>query len=131
MSGKFLYKKPTIITILILQFIPFVLFPPSSFVITSQEWWLPIVLALFALIAIFQLLARKSLAAWPWYLIGFAQGFNVISRLMMLMPHATMNVNGAQVFNAPYTILSLLSITLSWLMLFYIEKPEVKMTLAR
>jgi bacteriorhodopsin len=131
MSGKFIYQRSTIVAILILQFIPLIMFPPSAFSLTSQELWLPFVLAIFALVAIIQLIARKSTASWPWYMVGFAQGFNIISRLMMLMPHATLKENGTQIFNTPYVLLTVISVIISWLILDYIEKPEVRMNLLR
>ena len=43
---------------------------------------------------------------WPWYLVSFAQGVNIISRLMMLLPHATRNNEGVQDFNAAYVIIA-------------------------
>jgi hypothetical protein len=119
--------KPQIITtLLILQFIPMVLFPPESFGAKSQEWWLPVILAFMALIAIIQVF-RGSTSSWPWHLIGFAQGFNIISRLMMLFPHITVNQNGAQVFNGLYVGLTILSMLLSTALLWYTELPEVRM----
>jgi hypothetical protein len=124
--------KPTIIIlVLILQFIPLVLFPAESFAPTTQEWWLPVLLAALALVAIFQLVFRRSVALWPWYLVSFAQGFNIISRLMMIMPHATRNQDGAQVFNTSYVILTLISMLLSSFFLWYTELPDVRMGLLR
>ncbi len=117
--------------ILILQFIPFVLFPPSSFSPTTQEWWLPVLLAFFVAVAVFQLLFRRSVANWPWDLMGFAQGFNIISRLMLLFPHAAYNQEGNWVFNTPYVSLTLLSIVISALLLWYLELPEVRIGLLR
>jgi hypothetical protein len=115
---------------LILQFIPMVMFPPESFSPKTQEWWLPVLLAILAIIAIVQLY-RHSVATWPWHLIGFSQGFNIISRLLMLFPHATLNQDGGQVFNTTYVILSVLSMGLSAFLLWYTELPEVRMGLLR
>jgi zinc transporter ZupT len=70
-------------------------------------------------------------ALWPWYLVSFAQGFNIISRLMMIMPHATRNQDGAQVFNTSYVILTLISMLLSSFFLWYTELPDVRMGLLR
>ena len=121
--------KPRFIKLfLILQVIPLILFPPESF--KTQEWWLPVLLAVLVVIAVIQLY-RHSLALWPWYLISFAQGFNIISRLMMIMPHATRNDNGVQVFNTPYVVLTLLSLLLSSFLLWYTELPEVRLGLVR
>jgi hypothetical protein len=116
-------------TILLLQFIPILLFPPSTFELTSQTWWLPAILVVLAIVGVVQVL-RKSVAPWPLFLISFAQGFNVISRLLMLMPQSTQGVQG-QIFNAPFFILSIISMLASAFVLWYVEKPEVKQQLMR
>ena len=131
MQRRALYRPGVIILILILQFIPLLLFPASSFASTTQEWWLPALLALMVLVAIVQLVVRRSAAAWPWYLIAFAHGFNIISRLMMLWSHATVNVEGAQVVNWPYIIMTFLAMGMSAFVLWYVEKPEVRVGLLR
>ena len=123
---QFQTTRTMITVMLIFQFVPMVLFPPASFSPDTQEWWLPVLLALFAIIAIVQIF-RRSVATWPWHLIAFSQGFNIISRLMMIFPHATMNVNGTQEFNPLYVVLSLISMGLSTFLLWYMDLPEVRM----
>lgn len=127
---KYLTSPKAISVMLILQFIPMVMFPPESFSPKTQEWWLPVLLAILAIIAIVQIY-RRSTATWPWHLVGFSQGFNIISRLLMLFPHATLNQGNVQVFNTPYVVLSLLSMGLSAFLLWYTELPEVRMGLLR
>jgi len=131
MQRRALYRPGVIILILILQFIPLLLFPAASFATTTQEWWLPALLALMVLVAIVQVVVRRSAAAGPWYLMAFAQGFNIISRLMMLWSHATVNVEGAQVINWPYIIMTFLAMGMSVFVLWYVEKPEVRVGLLR
>jgi hypothetical protein len=131
MSRQTLATRQVIIAILCLQFIPLILFPPASFQLTSQEWWLPVLLAVIAMIGVFQLVFRHSVESWPWYLISFCHGFNIIIRLMMLLPHITRNDNGAQVFNAPYFFLTVASILLSTLVLLYTELPDVRQGLLK
>lgn len=116
---------------LILQIIPLVLFPPESFSPNSQEWWLPVLLAAMVLLACVQLILRRSHQLWPWHLMSFSQGFNIISRLMMLWPHATKTVGGATVLNVPYVALTLASMAMSAFLLWYLELPEVRMGLVR
>lgn len=126
-SFRQMLTKPIMISImLILQFIPMVLFPPKAFSATSQEWWLPVILAFLALISTIQIF-RHTISTWPWHLVLFSQGFNIISRLMMLFPHATYNLNGQQYFDTLYVALSLLSMGLSVFFLWYMELPEVRM----
>ena len=124
-------SRKTIIAALILQLIPLILFPSESFSPNTQEWWLPVLLAALVLLADFELIVRRSSQVWPWYLMSFSQGFNIISRLMMLWPHAPHTVNGATVANMPYILLTLLAMGLSALLLWYTELPEVRLGLLR
>ena len=124
-------SREVIIAVLLLQLIPLVLFPPESFSTNTQEWWLPVLLAVLVLVADFALIVHRSHQAWPWYLVSFAQGFNIISRLMMVWAHATKTVGGATVANAPYIFLTLLAMALSALLLWYMELPGVRLGLLR
>lgn len=128
MLRKTLSRKQIVVVILILQFIPLVLFPPASFSPDTQEWWLPVLLAILDAVGIFGLFVRHTLELWPWYLISFAQGFNIISRLMMLMPHSIIVLNGVQSVNVIYISLTMISMLLSAFILWYVELPEVRMT---
>jgi hypothetical protein len=124
-------KKSIIIVLLVLQFIILVMFPAESFSPDSQEWWLPVLLAVLALIAVVRLIWKGGDVGWPWYLLGFAQGFNIISRLMMLMPHSMINVGGDVVLNSNYVILTILSMIFSGFFLWYIELPEVRINMIK
>lgn len=131
MRPGLLTRPPVIIAILILQLIPLLLFPPQFFSLASQVWWLPVLLVLMTLIADFQLIIRRSPAVGPWLLIGFAQGFNIISRLMMVWPNATVLQGENTSVNWLYLVLTLFSIAVSWLLLIYTEKPAVREGLLR
>ncbi len=125
------FTQPAVIKIiLILGLVPIVIFPPSTYDIKSQEWWLPLILVVLALVGIVELF-RKSSAPWPMYLVAFAQGFNIISRLLMFMPNSTLEVNGVQAVNTLYLVLTVISMITSGLILWYIELPEVKQKLAQ
>ena len=112
--------------LLILQFLPLVLFPPKSFSPASQEWWLPVLCALLAVTACLQLIIRRGTQLWPWYVLSFAHGINIISRLMMLWGHATKTVGGVTVLNLPYIALTLAAMAMSAWLLWYLELPEVR-----
>jgi len=121
-----LATRAAIRSILIAQFIPLLLFPPESFASTSQEWWLPVLLAGMVLVADVELIARRTTSVRPWNLLLFAQGFNIISRLMMLWGHATKTVGGVTVLNLPYITLTLVAMAMSAWLLWYLELPEVR-----
>ncbi len=131
MNRAALANRGIIIPVLLLQVIPLLLLPPESFSPTTQEWWLPALLVIMVLIAFVQLLVGRNNAAWPWHLMSFAQGFNIISRLMMIWPHATVVTKGATVLNWSYISLTTIALLLSVFLLWYIELPEVRMNMAK
>ena len=126
MLRKLLSNRVAINIILCLQLVPLLIFPASSYSPSTQEWWLPIVLSFLVIVALVQLIFRKSQAAWPWYLLAFSQGFNIISRLMMLLPHTTQNAAGVQVFNADYFVIAVVAMIVSAFEIWYCELPEVR-----
>jgi hypothetical protein len=126
MLRKILSARGVIPVIMSFQIVPLLIFPPSSYSGRSQEWWLPALLTFLVIIALVQILIRKTRAPWPWYLVSFAQGVNIISRLMMFMPHATMNNAGRQEFNSLYVILAVVSMILSAFEIWYNDLPEVR-----
>jgi len=126
MLQKLLSNRIAIYVVLCLQLVPLLMFPSSAYSPRTQEWWLPIVLSFLVVIALVQVIFRKSHASWPWYLLAFSQGFNIISRLMMLLPHATENAGGVQRFNADYVIIAAIAMVLSAFEIWYCELPEVR-----
>ena len=126
MLRKVLSNRIAVYVILCIQIVPLLIFPASSYSARSQEWWLPVVLSFLVILALVQLIFRKSQAAWPWYLLAFSQGFNIISRLMMLLPHATENAGGIQVFNTDYVVIAVVSMIISAFEIWYCELPEVR-----
>ena len=120
-----------ITAVLVLQLVPLVLFPPESFSPKTQEWWLPVLLSIMVLWADIELLVRRNDQTWPWYLMSFAQGFNIISRIMMLWPHATVTINKVDMLNGPYILLAFVAMALSAYCLWYLEQPDVRLGLLR
>jgi hypothetical protein len=112
--------------ILCLQVIPLLIFPSSSWTLTTQEWWLPVLLCALVVIALVQLLILRRHSAWPWYILSFAQGFNIISRLMMLLPHSTIGEGDAKRFNGMYVLVTVIAMLLSAFEIWYCELPEVR-----
>jgi hypothetical protein len=113
--------------LLCLQIVPLILFPASSYTLKTQEWWLPVLLSVLTIIALIQLLLRRSTAAWPWYLLAFSQGFNIISRLMMVLPHATVTGPGGELkANSAYLLIAFATMLFSAFEIWYSELPEVR-----
>jgi hypothetical protein len=129
MLRKMLSTRGVIPVVMCFQVIPLLVFPFSSYSVKSQEWWLPVLLTLLVLISLVQLLIRKTQAMWPWYLVSFAQGINIISRLMMLLPHATQNREGVQDFNPVYVIVAVAAMLFSAFEIWYNDLPEVRRNL--
>ena len=129
MFRKILSAKAVIPVLMCLQVVPLLLMAPSSYSLNSQEWWLPALLTVLVIISLVQILIRKTPVSWPWYLVSFAQGFNIISRLMMLLPHATRNNEGTQVFSSEYVIIAIVAMLLSAFEIWYNELPEVRRNL--
>ena len=111
---------------LILQIAPLIVFPLSTFTVKSQEWWLPVLLTILVVVALVQILIRRSQAVSPWHLLSFAQGFNIISRLMMLLPHSAEFQGGVQRFNTDYVIITVASMLFSAFEIWYVDLPEVR-----
>jgi hypothetical protein len=131
MQRRPIATRKVIVTLLTLQIIPLLLLPPESFAPTSQEWWLPILLAAMVVTADLELLVRGSRKLWPWHLMIFAQGFNIISRLMMMWAHATKISGGATVLNVPYLAFTLVAMVWSACLLWYLELPDVRLGVGR
>ena len=107
------------------------LLPLENFAPSSQEPWLPALLVIMVIIADVELIARRSPAMWPWLLMAFDQGFNVISRMMIIWSHATVMTGSGPVPNWTYIILAVISMALSAFLLTYSERPDVRVGLLR
>jgi len=118
--------RPLVWVLCIVQFITFLLFPASSYSPSSQEWWLPVLCLVLALVGTLQLMVRHSPQPWPWYIISFAHGINIISRLMLFLPRATVRVQGDLRLNTLYVVLAVASMLISAFYLWYLERYEVR-----
>jgi hypothetical protein len=131
MQRRAVANRGLIIAVLIPQVIPLLLFPAESYSPKTQEWWLPVLLVVMVVVADIYLILFRTPAPWPWYLMSFAQGFNIISRLMMLWPHSANQVGKTYVLDGPYIACTLISIIMSGFVLWYTELPDVRMGLLR
>lgn len=132
MFRTFITGRVMIRVLLWLQILPLLAFPPSTFNLQTQEWWLPAFLTLLTVLSIVQVFfGREQHASWPWYLLSFSQGFNIISRMMMILPHATITEGGgAQVANGGYLIIAFASMLFSAFEIWYCELPELRQKMA-
>ena len=114
--------KSRVVTIVaILQFIPPLILPPSAFASPS----LAIIALLAIVLALFGLLAWGLLTyrAWARVLTIFVQGFNMIARLLILFPNA---VNRDGHVDLASILTSVISIALSCIVLYFIDKPDIE-----
>jgi hypothetical protein len=131
MFRKYITSRIMVPVFLCLQIIPLVVFPFETYSIKTQEWWLPVLLALLTVISLVQIFFRHSIAVWPWYLLSFSQGFNIISRLMMLLPHSTKGVEGGGLeANTTYIVIAFAAMLFSAFEIWYNELPEVRQKFA-
>ena len=110
--------RPSIVAVVaILQFIPPLLLPPRMLLSAS-----PLVLA--APLVLFAFLGWAMLALKPWAktLCIFVQGFSVIARFLIMFPQASPGESTDWAF----VLTSLLSIGLSTVILYVIDKPQVQ-----
>lgn len=131
MQQRAMFRPPVIMLILSLQFIPLLLFPAEVFAPGSQQWWLPAILTLMVLIADFEVIIRRRATPWPWVLLSLAQGLNIISRLMIIWSQGAKDTHDIIVFHGLYIAMTVVAIALSVFLLWYTEKPQVRIGLLR
>jgi hypothetical protein len=96
-----------------------------------RELLTPASIASMVVVAAIEVIVRRGTAIWPWTLMVFAQGFNIISRIMMVWSHATVSDSGVTSPNWTYLVMTLASILLSAFLLTYLERPDVRSGLLR
>jgi hypothetical protein len=116
-------RRPALITaIAIFQALAILLMPPK--VLTSINWLLFLVpLPIFALLA-WALLTLRPLGRT---LTIFLQGLNIVVRVLITMAKVVPSKAPGTPADVPLLISSLVSITLSVLILFYVDQPEMQL----
>jgi hypothetical protein len=104
--------------IAVAQIVPFILFP---WPMTLQSFILVLVLALLCAFLGWALWSHKP---WGRKLTIFTQGLNIVIRLITLFGNVYTAESG---FKWMMLITYLCSMALSWLILSYIDKPEVQL----
>ena len=111
-------SRPTIVTIVaVLQFIPAFLLPPD-FLFSASPFLLLGPVALFVFLG----WAMFTLKPWATTLCIFVQGFNAITRFLILFPQAS----AGEGIDWLFVVTSLASIGLSTAILYIIDRPNVQ-----
>ena len=106
-----------------LQWIPLLLYPPSTF-----ESGLPVVgVVIAALLALGFVMWRGR--NWALTLAIFLQGFNVIVRLMMLLSHAVGPESSGSTVDIQYIVASLIAMSLSSWYLYRLDQPDTRVVM--
>jgi hypothetical protein len=111
-----------IIFIAIVQIIPILLLPPEVLLSVNRLFLLgPVVV--FALLG-WALLTLRPLART---MTIFLQGFSIIVRLLVAMARVVPSKAAGTPADTPLLVTSLLSIVLSTLILYYVDKPDLQL----
>jgi len=114
-----------VILVAIFQFIPPLILPLDT-LRQMKPWAFVPALAVFLLLG-WGLLARKI---WALTSTIFVQGFSIIVRLLSVLPGAvTLAEDGSRIFHKDFVIASVLSIALSVVILYVIDRPEVRLNM--
>ena len=115
-----------IITVAIGQFIPVLLYPPTVLV-SANLVILGTTIAIFAFVG-YYLIQRQ---VWAKTLTIFVQGFNIITRLMILIAHGANPIKDGGGGNWDVIIFNLVAIGLSTLILYRFDVPEIELAFSR
>jgi len=111
-----------LILIAALQFVAPLIVPPDTLKGISPAAWSTIV-AVFVVLGI-SLLRRKS---WSRVATIFIQGFNIIIRILVIIPSAIQGNTPGNPLNVMILSTFAISMLLSSLILYYIDLPDVQM----
>lgn len=108
--------KKYVLLVAIFQFVPLLLYPPDV-IFSIEPVFLIFAVVLFAFVGWRLVLGRT----WASIFSTFLQGFNIITRLAMIFPHAL--VEGR--VNYPFVITAILAISISIYFLYLLGKTEL------
>jgi hypothetical protein len=113
-----------LLPVYIFQIVPLLIYPPRTL---ASGWAVIIILAAIFVLLGFGLQKGRN---WALSLSLTMQGFNVVVRLLMLFPNAMDSLSdGSKVFDAPYIVMSIISIALSMYFLLRLDRPDVRSTI--
>jgi len=108
------------------QFVPVLLYPPAVLA-SGNLVILGSVIAIFAIVG-YCLIQRR---VWAKTLTIFVQGFNIITRLMILIAHGANPLKDGGGGNWDVIIFNLVAIGLSTLILYRLDVPEIELAFNR
>jgi len=114
-------NKLKLALIYFLQFIPLILYPPSTF----QGGWYLILFVVAGMLALGYFLLRGR--SWALKMSIFLQGFNIIIRLMMGFSHAINAETG--LVDGAFILVTVLGIIISGWVLIRLDQPDVHATI--
>jgi len=120
----FANKPRSLVLIALLQVVPIALLPPGSY----RGLGIPVIavgIVLFGILGASLLRGRR----WARSAAIFAQGMNIIVRLLMSLSNAMVDVQGAARPNVPFLVTAVVSMALSGLVLYAIDQPEIEMAM--
>jgi len=109
-------NKSFLLPIILLQFIPIVLFPLET--LQSGITVVGVVILLFALLG-YGLWRGRT---WGLHMSIFIQGLNIIIRMMMFFPNV---VSELGVWDITYFVINILAMSLSGWFLLRLDRPDV------
>lgn len=110
-------RPPVVTVVALFQFIPAFLLPPDMLLSAN-----PLLLLLPVALFIFLGWAMLTLKPWATTLCIFVQGFNAITRFLILWPQAS----PGETTNWAFVVTSVASIALSSAILYVIDRPNVQ-----
>lgn len=116
-------KRPVLVTVIaVVQIVPILLVPPDLLLSINR-------LVFLVPLAIFAVLGWALLILHPVgrLLTIFLQGFNIIVRLLIAMARFVPSKKAGTPADVPLLVTSLLSIALSTLILFYVDKSDTQL----
>ena len=115
-------SRPIDVTLVaVLQFIPALTLPPALLLSVN-----PVVLLFPLVFFVFLAWAMLTLRRWSLTLCIFVQGLNVIARFLIMFPQAVGEGSADWLF----VLTSLVSIALSSVILYVVDRPKVQVAFA-
>lgn len=116
-------KRPApIVLVALLQIVPVIILPPNLFFTVNRLVFVPVLLV-FALLAWALLTWRPAGRT----LTIFVQGFNIVVRVLVTLARVVPSKVPGTAADVPLLVSSLVAISLSVIILLYVDQPEMQL----